>query len=331
MWIVPRRDGLAYLGAGTYLVAVAPEPVSSARSPASSSRSGAPGSWATRLAQAGNQAVVGARPGLIALARFGLVVKGLVQLLVGVLAVAVVFGDRHGRVTDAHGALLALAAQPFGRPLMFLLTAGLFAYAGFRFVQGLFDPQGRGRGPGALFFRIADVVGGIGYVLLGIGAGRLFLGLGGISSDARSRRLAAEALALPYGPKMLFAFALVVFALALLFLVRAFIVRDVCGDLLTDRMRPATCHATAFLIRFASLVQAILFGTMATLFYRAAQLHSAGEVRGMGGVARLIGARQGTIVLAAIALGFVAMALTSFVEARWRKEFFPSPHPRPPS
>jgi hypothetical protein len=272
------------------------------------------------LSQAGERAVVAARPGLFALARFGLFVKGALQLLIGLLALAAAAGDRRGRVTDAAGALWALAGEPLGRPLMLLLAVGLFAYAGLRFVQGLFDPQRRPRRPSTVLYRIADVFGGVGYVLLGTGAARLFMGLGGPStSDARNRALTAETLALPYGPRMLMAFVVILAVLALLFLLRAFVVRDVCGDLAREEMSPATGHVAAVMIRIASLLQAVLFGTMATFFYRAARLHDARAVRGMGGVLRFLGQGHGTAVLVLLALGFVIMSGTSFIEARWRK------------
>lgn len=263
---------------------------------------------------------MGARAGLVALARFGLVVKGLLQLLVGVLALAAVIGHQRGRVTDGPGALLALAREPFGRPALFLLALGLFSYAGFRVVQGVFDPQRRPPGPGTIFFRIADVTSGIGYLLLAIGAARLFMGLGAVSSDARSRALTAETLALPYGPNMLLAFAFVLLALTGLFLARAFVVRDVCGDLAKETLGAQGCRLAAILIRFASVVQAVLFGTMATLFFRVARWQDPTAARGMAGVLRFIGARWGTFVLALVAVGFLAMAATSFIEARWRKE-----------
>jgi hypothetical protein len=265
-----------------------------------------------------------ARSGLVALVRFGLVVKGGLQLLVGTLALAAVVGDSHGRITDASGALLTLARERYGRALLLVLAVGLFGYAGFRLFQGLFDPERRPRTPGTALFRVADLFSGVGYVLLGIGAVRLFLGLGATTSDARTRRLTAEALALPYGPKMLLIFAGVIFVLALLFVARAFIVRDVCGDLLTEQMGVAGCRTAAALIRFASVVQAILFGTMATLFYRAAVAQNPGAVRGMGGVLRVISARQGTWVLGLVAVGFIAMAINSFIEARWRKGLGPA-------
>jgi hypothetical protein len=48
----------------------------------------------------------------------------------------------------------------------------------------------------------------------------------------------------------------------------------------------------------------------------------------MAGVLRLISVRLGTLVLALIAVGFIAMAGTSFIEARWRKELaVPPPSP----
>ena len=259
------------------------------------------------------------RWGLLALGRFGLAIKGVVQLLVGMLALAAVFGDRRGRITDAPGALRALAAEPWARPLLLVLVLGLLAYAGLLLVQGLIDPLHRPRTPATWLYRLGDLVGGATHALLALGAGRLFLGLGAPpSSDARSRRLTAEALALPYGPKMLLVGAVLLGALSVLFAARALIVRDVCGHLM-EEMDPALRRAAAVMIRVASALQALLFGTMATLVYRAARIHDARAVRGMGGVLRLIGSQQGTAILALLAVGFVIMSGTSFIEARWRK------------
>jgi hypothetical protein len=141
----------------------------------------------------------------------------------------------------------------------------------------------------------------------------------GLSSDARSRRMTADTLALPYGPKMLVAAAILLGALSLLFAVRALIVRDVCGHLLKEEMPPGLRRVAAPMIRVASALQALLFGTMATLVYRASQSHDPRAMRGMGGVLRLIGSQQGAVILALLALGFVIMSGTSFIEARWRK------------
>lgn len=261
-----------------------------------------------------------ARSGLKVAARFGLIVKGTLQLAVGLLALAAAAGDRQGKVTDAAGALWTLAGHPLGRPALLLLCLGLLAYAGLRLVQGLFDPQRRPPGPTTVLYRIADLISGAGYLLLAVGAVKLLVGEGGPrSSDERNRALGREALALPYGPKMLMVTAIIIGVLAVLFLARALVVRDVLGDLRKEEMPPAARRIAAVMIRIASLVQAVLFVTIASFVHRAALLHDARAVRGMGGVLRFIADRQGSTILALLAVGFVIMSGTSFIEARWRK------------
>jgi hypothetical protein len=259
------------------------------------------------------------RPGLLVLARWGLVIKGVLQLLVGALALSFVVGGR-GRLTDAAGALGTLARGPLGRPVLLIVTTGLFAYAGLRMVEGLLDPRRRPRTAGTVLFRLGDLVSGGSYALLGLGAARLLVGLGAPpSGDARNRRLTAEALALPYGPKILGAFALLLGALAVLFVIRAVVVRDVGGDLVRERMGPAAYRVAGLMIRVSSLVQAMLFGSLAVVFSRAARAHDWREVYGMSGVLHALGAHEGKVILGLVAVGLVIMSGTSFVEARWRK------------
>jgi hypothetical protein len=61
-------------------------------------------------------------------ARFGLVAKGCLYLLVAVIAVRVAAGGG-GQPEDRQGALRALADEPFGFVLIFALAAGLVGYA----------------------------------------------------------------------------------------------------------------------------------------------------------------------------------------------------------
>jgi hypothetical protein len=261
-----------------------------------------------------------AKPWLLAYTRFGFAAKGAVQLLIGALALAAAVGDRQGKVTDAAGALRAVAREPFGRPVLLLVAAGLVGYASFKLLQGVLDPENRPPGWRTRLFRVADTFSGVLYLLLAIGTVRLFLGLGApISGDARSRFWTGEALAVPHGDLLLMLGAFVLGAIACLFLARALIVRDVCADLRVDELGPSNCRAAGALIRVASLVQASLFGTVATLLYRAAEVRDPAQVSGTGGALRLLGAQHGRLALALLAVGMLAMGLSSFVEARWRK------------
>ncbi|MDX1661242.1 MAG: DUF1206 domain-containing protein, partial [Gemmatimonadota bacterium] len=80
-------------------------------------------------------------------ARAGYAAKGSVYGLVGGLALWAAVG-RGGRTTGGHGALRELAQAPFGRILVGTLAVGLAAFAAWRLVQSLVDPEGMSDGGG---------------------------------------------------------------------------------------------------------------------------------------------------------------------------------------
>ena len=57
-------------------------------------------------------------------ARFGIAARGVVYIVVGVLAVKVALGDG-GKATDQQGALAAIAKQPAGTWLLAAVAIGL--------------------------------------------------------------------------------------------------------------------------------------------------------------------------------------------------------------
>src|SRR5258706_8808925 len=78
-------------------------------------------------------------------ARFGFGARGLVYILVGVLAAeAAAVG---GRATDAHGAIQAIGQQHFGTVFLLVLALGLAAYALWRVAQGRPRPGREGNSP----------------------------------------------------------------------------------------------------------------------------------------------------------------------------------------
>ena len=90
--------------------------------------------------------------GLTLLARGGYAARGLVYLIIGVLALLAARGS--GQPADSHDSLEALLAQPFGHFLVGLVVVGLVAFAAWRILPtaatGLSCPMaassgGRGR------------------------------------------------------------------------------------------------------------------------------------------------------------------------------------------
>jgi hypothetical protein len=132
-----------------------------------------------------------AAPVLDRLTRLGFGVKGMLTVLVGVLALRHALG-RGGQLTGQEGAIRTLLGQPFGRVAVIVLAAGLAAYALWMFVAAFIDPERKGTRLAGIAERVGFFVTGIGYALLAFGALRLLTGNGG--SGAGLDELAASVL-----------------------------------------------------------------------------------------------------------------------------------------
>src|SRR5918995_2715835 len=103
---------------------------------------------------------VAQRPQFEWLARAGLVARGVIYAIIGILAVKLALGDG-GKTTDQNGALQTIAKQPFGKALLIIVTIGLAGYATWRLLRAAI-----GHGPESsddTKDRVAGVVSGIAY------------------------------------------------------------------------------------------------------------------------------------------------------------------------
>ena len=131
------------------------------------------------------------------LARAGFLVKGVLYMVIGVLALQVA-ARAGGRVTGTRGALITVLGQPFGRTLLLVAAIGLFGYAAWRVIQGLFDPDRLGHDWRGLGTRGGFVASSVVHAALGRQAFRLYRGLSAPSGTSE-REVATEALQWPLG------------------------------------------------------------------------------------------------------------------------------------
>ena len=108
------------------------------------------------------------------LARAGLVARGVVYGLIGILAVKVAFGVG-GKTTDQQGALKTIAGQPFGKVLLVLVAIGLAGYALWRLVRAAIG-HGPETGEDDAKDRISGLVSGIAYAALCVTAVKILIG-----------------------------------------------------------------------------------------------------------------------------------------------------------
>jgi hypothetical protein len=128
------------------------------------------------MTNAGLERVAGdAAPALARATRLGFGAKGLLTIIVGVLALRHALG-RGGELTGQEGAIRSLRDQPLGRITMVVLVTGLAAYALWMFVAAFVDPERKGRDLAGIAERVAFFVTGIGYALLAWAGLKLLLG-----------------------------------------------------------------------------------------------------------------------------------------------------------
>src|SRR5687767_893208 len=91
-------------------------------------------------------------PWLVRFGRLGYVAKGIVYVVIGVLATQAAAG-MGGRTTDTRGALRTIGEAPLGKFALGIVMIGLFGYAAWRLISALTDAERRGDEPTSIALR----------------------------------------------------------------------------------------------------------------------------------------------------------------------------------
>lgn len=133
-------------------------------------------------------------------ARFGLIAKGVVYLIIGTLALRLAVGVG-GETTNAKGALESITTQPFGMFLLGLTAIGLVGYAFWKGVQCIQDPDHEGSRAKGIAKRSGYALSCLVHLGLAIYAAGLIFGGGGEQSGGASgaQKWTAWLMSQPFG------------------------------------------------------------------------------------------------------------------------------------
>jgi hypothetical protein len=251
------------------------------------------------------------------LARAGLVARGVVYGLIGILAIKVAFGSG-GETTDQQGALKTIAGQPFGKVLLVLVAIGLAGYALWRLVRAAIG-HGPETGEDDAKDRISGVVSGIAYGALCFTAVKILIGSSSSSSSSKTEKATGGVLDWPLGRYLVIVAGLVVLGVAVDQALKG-IKQKFREDAKTGEMSPRVDQTYTAVGVVGHLARAVVFALIGWFVIKAAIDYDPDKAVGLDqALAKLSSSAFGPVVLGIVAAGLIAFACYSVLDARYRR------------
>jgi hypothetical protein len=239
------------------------------------------------------------------LVRLGFAARGLVYLLIGVLALTANRED-----SGPEGAFDLLQGTPLGVPILYLAALGLVGYALFRLSSLLFDVENHGTAGKGIAHRIGHGASGLAHLALAWTAFQFAQGTQRAASGTGAEEAAGSLLSLPLGSLVLGLIGVGFFAGAIFqakSAVSAEFAREISGD------APA---AIKTLGRLGHAARAVVFLVIGWSLARSAWFESTEEVKSLGEAVGSLA--DNALLYTLVAAGLLLFGLFSLLLARYR-------------
>ncbi|SDJ04765.1 protein of unknown function [Frankineae bacterium MT45] len=252
------------------------------------------------------------------LARFGLVARGFVYVLVGWIAVQIAVGRGSGtsQEADQHGALAEVARHPFGVALLWLVAVGFAGYAFWRISEAL---AGTGVNGDQTSGRLKSAGRGIVYAALCISTVTFILGRSRQPQSQKETTLTGRVMQHDFGRWLVGLVGLVLVVVGVVMVVDG-LKKKFQKELRLDELTGPTRTWVLRLGLAGSVSRGIVFAITGLLVLDAAITFDPKKSSGMDGALRTLADRPyGGWLLGVVALGLIAFGLFAFAQARWAR------------
>ena len=252
---------------------------------------------------------------LVWMVRFGYGARGIVFLLIGSIALFAASGlGAHPQ--GARDALELAFQRPLGRYFLWALAAGLVCFAGWRFLQSVFDADRHGRDRLGLMRRAMLGGSGVFYLALAAATARITFGERAVSEDQSAREWTALVMAQPFGRILIALIATGFVSVAIGLTLKVF--RAPYRDAL-DATEAQRTMAVA-LGSFGIMTRAFVFLMLGCFLAIVAYDSDSRQAVGLAGVLRAVQHQAyGSVLLGIAALGLLAFGFFEIIEATARR------------
>jgi hypothetical protein len=274
-----------------------------------------PGHAGSRSGDAGARELTHSTP-YQALARAGLIARGVVFGVIGVLALKLALGSG-GKTTSQQGALATIAGEPFGGALLGILAIGLAGYAFWRLVNAAVGP--RDGSDDGVRERVPALASGIVYAALCFTAAKILFGGHATSGGSNPKHATAGVLGWPGGPVLVTIAGVILIGVGLYQGYQG-VGRKFCEDARTDRMGPSIRRSYTALGVFGYLARMVVFLLVGYGVIKAALDYDPRYAIGLdGALQKLAHNSYGPALLGIVAVGLIGFALYCIADARYRR------------
>ncbi len=250
------------------------------------------------------------------LARAGLVARGAIYGIIGVLALEMAFGTS-GKTTNQKGALAEIAQQPGGKILLTLMAIGLFGYAFWRLLRAAV-----GHGPEETDDgkeRLKGLVSGIAYASLFVTCLAILFGSSGSGGSGSPDKATGGVLGWPGGQVIVVIAGLVLIGVGF-YQGYEGVKKKFLEKSKTEQMSEKTEKAFTALGVAGHLARMVVFALIGYFLLKAAiDFDPDKAVSVDGALAAVAKASYGKVLLGIVAAGMVAFGAYSVADARYRR------------
>jgi hypothetical protein len=248
------------------------------------------------------------------LARAGLTARGVIYILIGLVAVLVALGHST-READQQGALQLLADKPYGLVALWLLGIGFAAYALWRLSEAAFGVTGDGNGAGP---RLKSLARAVIYAFFASLAFKVISGTG--HSESRQQQDITAKVMHHAGGRWLVGIVGLIVVICGLVLVSEGLRRKFMKYLNTGQMSTRTRKVVKWLGTIGTAARGLVFAIAGALVIDAAVTHKASKSGGLDkALLTLRDQPFGKVLLFLAALGLIIFGIYGLCEARWHK------------